>query len=117
MLPGTSGCMFSAMSNSKVATVLTYSIDPANADKLCDALRESLVPAARQSDGYKGFLVVDAGNGKRIACVVFDSAEQGRAAQAAISAASRQAGVYELMTEPAQASFGTAVIADGIFAS
>lgn len=116
MLAPAVGCMVFGMSISKVATVLTYSIDAANADRLCNALRGSLVPAARKSDGYQGFLVIDAGNGKRVACVVFDSPERGRAAQAAISAASREAGVYEMMIEPAQASFGAAIIADGIFA-
>jgi hypothetical protein len=111
-----SGRMVFAMSNSKAATVITYSIDPANADKLCDGIREHLVPAARKNDGYRGFLVIDAGSGKRVACVVFDSAEQGRAAQTAIGAAARDSGIYGMMAEPQQASFGVAIVADGIFA-
>lgn len=107
------------MSNASgmVATVVTYTIDPANADKLRDAIREHLVPAARTMEGYRGFLVLDHGEGRRLACVLFDSAEHGRAAQAPISAAARAGGVYDLMTEPQKGSFGTAIVSDGIFAS
>lgn len=106
-----------AMSNSNgmVATVVSYKIDPANAEKLRDAVREHLVPAARSMAGYRGFTVLDQGEGKRLACVVFDSAEHGRAAQAAITTAARESGVYAMMTEPQQASFGAVIVADGIF--
>jgi hypothetical protein len=106
-----------AMSNANglVATVVTYNIDPANADKLRDAIREHLVPAARKMEGYRGFLALDLGEGKRLGCVVFDSVEHGRAAQAIITAAAKEGGVYALMTEPQKGMFGNAIVADGIF--
>jgi len=108
--------MVFGMSNAAVATIVTYTIDPANGDKLRDAIREHLVPAARGCEGYRGFMVLDLGEGKRAGCVVFDSVEHGRAAQAKITAASKDAGVYAMMTEPQKGMFGAAVVADGIFA-
>jgi hypothetical protein len=109
--------MVVAMSNANSlhATVVTYTIPVEKSDALRDALREHLVPAARRMEGYRGFVVLDQGDGKRLAMVLFDSAEHGRAAQAPITAAARAGGVYEMMTEPQKGSFGPAIIADGIF--
>lgn len=101
--------------NSLHATVVTYAIPTEKAEALRHALREHLVPAARRMEGYRGFLVLDQGEGRRLALVLFDSAEHGRAAQAPITAGAREGGVYEMMLEPQKGSFGGAIIADGVF--
>jgi hypothetical protein len=71
--------------------------------------------ASGRYDLLRPFLVLDQGDGRRLGCVVYDSAAHARAAQQAITAAARESGVYEMMTEPQQGSFGTAIVADGIF--
>lgn len=98
-------------------TVVTYTVPPEKAEALRDAVREHLVPAARRAAGYRGFLLLDQGNGKRMGVVVFDSAEHARAAQEPISIAARTHGIYAMMEAPSTGSFGTSIVADGIFPS
>ena len=97
------------------ATVVTYTVDPANADELHRRVREHIVPAARGAAGYRGFLLLDQGDGKRLAIVCFDSADAARAAQGVIGPVGREH-IYSLLSEPTQGALGTLVVGDGIFA-
>ena len=96
-------------------SIVTYPVDPAQADELVRRVREYLVPAARQVAGYRGFLIVAQGDDKRLALLLFDSVDGARAAQQVLSPLGRDH-TYALMTGPAQGALGTVVLADGIFA-
>jgi hypothetical protein len=102
-------------SNRFTANVASYTVRPEKAEALREAVQEHLVAAARRVDGYRGFLLLDQGNGKRLGVVLYDSAEHARAAQQPITAAAREHGVYEMMAGPNDGSMGTAVVADGVF--
>ena len=41
------------------ASIVTYTVDPAQADLLRDRVRDHLVPAAQALPGYKGFVLFD----------------------------------------------------------
>jgi hypothetical protein len=96
-------------------SIVTYPVDPQQADELHRRVREHLLPAARQVDGYRGFLLVDQGDNRRLALLLFDSVAGAQAAQQALSPIGREQ-TYALMTGPAVGVLGTVVIADGIFA-
>ncbi len=96
-------------------SVVTYPVDPQQADELNRRVQDHLVPAARQVAGYRGFLLVDQGDDKRLALLLFDSIEAAQAAQQALTPVGREQ-TYGLMTGPAVGALGTVVIADGIFA-
>lgn len=98
------------------ATVVTYSVDAANADELHARVREHIVPAARRAAGYKGFVLFDQGDGKRLAVVLYDSAESALAAQRIIGPEGRDH-IYELLSSPSIGALSTVVIADGLFAA
>lgn len=95
-------------------SVVTYPVDPQHAEELNRRVQEHIVPAARQVPGYRGFLLVDQGDNKRLAVLLFDSVEDARAAQQALTPVGREQ-TYGLMTGPAEGSLGTVIIADGIF--
>jgi hypothetical protein len=95
-------------------SVVTYPVDPQQAEELNRRVQEHLVPAARQVPGYRGFLLVDQGDNKRLAVLLFDSVEAAQAAQQALTPVGREQ-TYGLMTGPAEGALGTVVIADGIF--
>jgi len=96
-------------------SVVTYPVDPQQAEELNRRVRDHLVPAARQVAGYRGFLLVDQGDNKRLGLLLFDSIEDAQAAQQALTPVGREQ-TYGLMTGPAVGALGTVVIADGIFA-
>ena len=96
-------------------SIVTYPVDPAQADELIRRVREYLVPAAQQVAGYRGFLVVAQADDKRVALLLFDSIAGAQAAQQTLSPLGREH-TYGLMTGPAQGALGTVVLADGIFA-
>jgi len=96
------------------ASIVTYTVDPEQAEELHRRVREHLVPAARQVPGYRGLLLVDQGDNKRLALLLFDSVEAARAAQGALTPVGAEH-TYALMTGPAQGSLGTVVIGDGVF--
>ena len=100
---------------SRAASIVTYAVDPAHAGDLHQRVQAHLVPAARQLPGYQGFLLLDQGEGKRLALLLFDSAEAVQAAQATLTPVGAEH-TYALMTEPAQDSLATVVIGDGVFA-
>ena len=66
---------------SRAASVVEYSVNAENAEELHERVRQHLVPAARQVKGYEGFLLLDKGDGKRMAILLFDSVEGVQAAQ------------------------------------
>ncbi len=96
-------------------SIVTYPVDPQQADELHRRVREHLLPAARRVAGYRGFLLVDQGDDRRLALLLFDSVAGAQAAQQALSPIGREQ-TYALMTGPAVGALGTVVIADGIFA-
>jgi len=96
------------------ATVVTYTVDAANADKLRQAIADHLVPAARTAPGYKGFLTLDQGEGKRLGVVLFASVEEAKAAQSIIGPVAGRH-LYPLMASPSVGALGTAIVADGLF--
>ncbi|MCC6792523.1 MAG: hypothetical protein IT336_12610 [Thermomicrobiales bacterium] len=97
------------------ATVVTYAVEAANVEELHARVREYIVPAARRAAGYKGFILFDQGEGKRMAVVLYESAEAALAAQSIIGPEGRDH-VYELLSSPSLGTLSTVVIADGLFA-
>ena len=96
------------------ATVVTDTVDAANAERFRQALEEHLVPAARSAPGYQGFLVLDQNAGKRLGLVLFASVEEAKAAQRIIGPVAGRY-LYPLMASPAVGALGTAIVADGLF--
>ncbi len=96
-------------------SVVTYPVDPQQADELHRRVQEHLVPAAQEVAGYRGFLLVDQGDNKRLAVLLFDSVEAAQAAQQALTPVGREQ-TYGLMMGPAAGALGTVVLADDIFA-
>jgi hypothetical protein len=96
-------------------SIVTYPVDPQQAEELHRRVREYLVPAARQVEGYRGFLLLDQGDNQRLALLIFESIAGAQAAQQVLGPIGREQ-TYTLMTGPAIGALGTAVIADGIFA-
>jgi hypothetical protein len=97
------------------ASVVTYAVDPKDADELRRRVQEHLVPAARQTKGYRGFLLLDQGDGKRLALLLFDSVDDARAAQGVLTPVGSEH-TYSLMTGPALGSLSNVIIGDGVFA-
>jgi hypothetical protein len=97
------------------ASVVTYTVNAEHADTLVERVREFLVPAAQQVDGYRGLLLLDQGDGKRLALLLFDSMAGVRAAQQALSPVG-EAHTYALMSSPAIGSAASVLVADGVFA-
>lgn len=100
---------------SMAASIVTYTIDAANAEEIRTRVRDHLIPAARGTKGYRGFLLLDQGEGERMAILLYDSAEDVRAAQATLTPVGRDH-TYPLMTGPAIGSLGMVVLSDGVFA-
>ncbi len=98
------------------ATIVTYTVAAANADELRKNVEEYLVPAARSAQGYRGFLLLDQGEGQRTAMLLFESADEARAAQAILGPVGAQY-TYSLMSSPAIGALGTVLVSDGIFTS
>ena len=100
---------------SMASNIVEYTVDPEHADTLHDRVRAHLVPAARQTQGYRGFLLLDRGEGKRLAVVLYDSVADTRAAQETLAPVGIEH-TADLMQGPIQRSVGTVVINDGVFA-
>ncbi|MEJ7762447.1 MAG: hypothetical protein WKF80_06610 [Thermomicrobiales bacterium] len=96
------------------ASVVTYTVEKQHADELHRRVRDHLVPAARQTGGYRGFLLLDQGDDKRLAILIFDSVADVAAAQQVIGPVGREH-TYALMSGPAIGSIGTIVVSDGLF--
>jgi hypothetical protein len=95
-------------------SIVTYTVATERAEELTRRVREHLLPAARQLPGYQGFLLVDQGDGKRLALVLFASVAAAQAAPAALTPVGREH-TYALMTSPALGTIGQVIVGDGIF--
>ena len=100
---------------SMASNMVEYTVNPEHAEELHRRVREHLVPLARQTQGYRGFLLLDRGEGKRLAVVLYDSAAHARAAQETLAPVG-VAHTAALMQGPIQRSVATVVISDGVFA-
>lgn len=98
------------------ASVVTYPVDPAKAEELTTAVREQLVPAAREIEGYQGFLLIDLGENKRMALILFNSVHGVQQVQQRLTPLGEHY-THHLMTGPAIGNLGRILIADGGFAS
>jgi hypothetical protein len=59
-------------------------------------------------------VLIDQGEGKRLALLLFDSVDDVRAAQAALTPVGKEH-TYVLLSGPAIGSIGTVIVADGVF--
>lgn len=98
------------------ASIVPYTVAASNADELRRNVEAYVVPAARSAQGYRGFLLLDLGDGKRTAIPLFESADAARAAQGLIGPVGAQS-TYALMRSPAAGAVGTALVRDGLFAA
>jgi len=98
---------------SLVASVVTYTVEPSNAEELRRRVQEHLVPAVQALPGYRGFLLLDQGDDRRIAILFFETPEQVRAAQAALTPVGEEH-TYALMSGPAIGSMARVLIDDGV---
>ncbi len=62
---------------SMAASVVTYTVAPEHAEELRARVQEYLVPTARQTQGYRGFLLLDQGDGKRLAVLLYSGLRKG----------------------------------------
>jgi|SRR5215218_6901026 len=99
---------------SLVASVVTYTVEPSNAEELRWRVQERLVPVAQSLPGYRGFLLLDQGDDRRLALLFFETAEQVRQAQVALTPIGEEH-TYALMSGPAIGSLARVLIDDGIF--
>ena len=95
------------------ATIVTYSVSDENAGKLHDAVEKLLIPAAQSTPGYRGFLLFDQGEGKRLAVVLCDSTESAKALQSVLGPIAPQH-IYPLMTSPSIGVLSRVVLSDGV---
>ena len=100
---------------SMAANIVEYTVNLEHAETLHSRVREHLVPAARETQGYRGFLLLDRGEGKRLAVVLYDSAADARAAQETLVPIGVEH-TAALMQGPIQRALGAVVINDGVFA-
>jgi hypothetical protein len=96
-----------------VASVVTYTVEAANADELHTRVETHLLPAARALPGYHGFLLIDQGNDQRLALIFFETPEQVMQAQQALTPIGKEH-TYALMSGPATGSLGRVLIHDGL---
>jgi hypothetical protein len=99
---------------SLVASVVTYTVEPSNAEALRQQVQEHLVPAARALSGYRGFLLLDQGDDRRLALLFFETPDQVRQAQAALTPIGEEH-TYALMSGPAIGSLARVLIDDALF--
>ncbi len=99
---------------SLVASVVTYTVEAASAEELRNRVAVHLVPAAQALPGYRGFLLLDQGDDRRLALLFFENPAQVQQAQAALTPIGEEH-TYALMSGPAIGSLGRVLIADGVF--
>ena len=97
------------------ATIVTYSVSEENTGKLHEAVETLLIPAAQTAPGYRGFLLFDQGEGKRLAVVLCDSTESAKALQGVLGPIAAQH-IYPLMTSPSIGTLSRVVLSDGVCA-
>lgn len=97
------------------ASILTYGVHAADAAEPRRRVAGHLVPAARAAQGYRGFLLLDMGDDKRLGVLLFDAVQEAQAAQRIISPVGAER-TYALMSSPAAGALGTAIVVDDILA-
>jgi len=95
------------------ATVVTYSVSDENSDQLHSLVETLLIAASREAQGYRGFLLLNQGEGKRLAVVLCDSIESARGLQGVLGPIARDH-IYPLMTSPSIGTLSTVVLSDGV---
>ena len=95
------------------ASVVTYPVDPAHADEVTNQVRDRLVPAAREIEGYQGFLLFDLGENKRMAVILCESAEAVARVQQRLTPLGEQY-THHLMTGPTIGNLARVLLADGV---
>ena len=95
------------------ASMVTYRVAEKDAEELARRINDHLVPAAIGLKGYRGFLLLDQGEGTRMAILLFDAIDDARAAQEALTPIGAKH-TYALMTSPAIGALCPVLIADGI---
>ena len=98
---------------SLLASLVTSSVGPSNTEGLRKRVQEHLVPVAWKRPGYHGFLLLDEGDDRRLASLVFERPEQVRQAQAALTPVGEEQ-TYALMSGPAIGSIARVLIDDGV---
>lgn len=96
------------------ASVVTYTVQEKHAEELTERVRQHLIPVARELPGYRGFLLLDQGDNKRLAILIFESIEQARGAQRELSPVGEEQ-TYPLMDGAVIGSIATGLLGDGIF--
>jgi len=95
------------------ATVVTYSVSDENGNLLHNLVETMLIPAAQDAQGYRGFLLLNQGDGKRLAVVLCDSIDSARALQGVLGPIARDH-IYPLMTSHSIGTLSTVVLSDGV---
>ena len=95
------------------ASIVEYTVKEGEGDELNRCVQEYVVPAAREVAGYRGFLLFDRGENKRMAVLLFDSPQAVRAAQHQLTPVGEEH-TYALMSSPAIGSLGMVVVSDGL---
>ena len=99
-----------------VASMVTYTVEAANAEELHKRVETYLLPAARALPGYHGFLLIDQGDDRRLALIFFETPQQVMQAQQALTPIGEEH-TYALMSGPATGSLGRVLVHDGLAAS
>ena len=95
------------------ANIVTYTVDAEHAEELLERVRHYLLPAAQQATGYLGFILLDQGDGKRMAVLLFDSLEAAQSAPRTLTPVGQQY-IYDLLTVPAEGSQAKVILVDGV---
>lgn len=106
---------YSDRNTTPAASIVQYTVKEEHATELRRRVQDYLVPAARQINGYQGFLLLDLGENKRMAILLYDSPASVRTAQEALTPVGSEH-TYALMSGPALGSLGMVAISDGVFA-
>ncbi len=95
------------------ATVATYSVSDENSEQLHNLVETLLIPAVREAQGYRGCLLLNQGEGKRLAVVFCDSVESAKALQGIPGPIARDH-ICPLMTSPSIGRLSAVVLSDGV---
>jgi len=95
-------------------SIVEYTVKPENVDVLVRRVREQLLPVARQTQGYRGCMLLDRGEGKRLAVLLYDSEADVRAAQQVLMPVGSEH-TSALMAGPLTGSVATVLLGDGAF--
>ena len=92
--------------------IVEYTVAPEDAEEATRRVAEAVMPAAREMPGYRGFLLIDRGDGRRMGMVLCKSDEAAAAIAAALVPIGREQ-TYPLMQGRPARSLGAALVMDG----